>query len=45
MKLQNHIYYIDDSTGTVYYELDLSNVLGAKIINWNLSEPIQNTFK
>ena len=40
-----YIYYIDDSTGTVYYEQDLFNVVGAKIISWNPSEPIQNTFK
>lgn len=40
-----YIYYIDDSTGTVYYEQDLSNVVGAKIVSWNPSEPIQNTFK
>ena len=40
-----YIYYIDDSTGTVYYEQDLSNVVGAKIVSWNPSEPIQNTFR
>ena len=29
----------------VYYEQDLSNVVGAKIVSWNPSETIQNTFK
>lgn len=40
-----YIYYIDDNTGTVYYEQDLSNVVGVKIVSWNTSEPIKNTFK
>lgn len=40
-----YIYYTDDSTGTVYYEQDLSNVVGAKIVSWNPSEPIHNAFK
>ena len=42
---KTYIYYIDDSTGTVYYAQDLSNVVGFKIVIWNPSEPIQNTFK
>ena len=40
-----YIYYVDESTGTVYYEQDLSNVNGAKILRWNPSGPIQNSFK
>ena len=39
-----YIYFIDDNTGTVYYEQDLMDVVGAKIISWNVSSPLENNF-
>ena len=40
-----YIYYPDDRTGTMYYEQDLMDVVGAKIISWKPSEPLQNNMK
>lgn len=35
-----YIFFIDNSTGTTYYEQDLMDVVGAKIISWKLSSPL-----
>ena len=40
-----YIFFIDESTGTTYYEQDLSSVIGAKIISFKLSEPLVNNIK
>ena len=40
-----YIYYPDDETGTMYYEQDLMDVVGAKIISWTPSEPLQDNMK
>ena len=40
-----YIYYPDDKTGTMYYEQDLSDVVGAKIISWKPSQPLKDNMK
>lgn len=40
-----YIYFIDEDTGTTYYEQDLSDVVGAKIISWKPSSPLENNIK
>lgn len=40
-----YIHFIDDRTGTTYYEQDLMNVVNAKIISYKLSEPLKDNFK
>ena len=40
-----YIYYADETTGTMYYEQDLSEVVGVKIVSWEPSEPIKNIYK
>ena len=40
-----YIHFIDDRTGTTYYEQDLTNVVNAKIISCKLSEPLRDNFK
>ena len=40
-----YIFYIDESTGTTYYEQDLMDVVGAKIISWSPSAPLENNIK
>ena len=40
-----YIFYIDESTGTTYYEQDLMDVVGAKIISFSPSEPLENNIK
>ena len=40
-----YIYFADESTGTMYYEQDLTDVIGAKIISWNPTSPLENNIK
>ena len=40
-----YIFYIDNSTGTTYYEQDLTDVVGAKIISWEVGKPLENNMK
>ena len=40
-----YIFFIDESTGTTYYEQDLMEVAGAKIISWTTSEPLTGNIK
>ena len=40
-----YLFLIDDSTGTTYYEEDLMDVVGAKIISWELSSPLEGNIK
>ena len=40
-----YIFFIDESTGTTYYEQDLMNVVGARIISWEISEPLVGNIK
>lgn len=40
-----HIYYVDKSTGTNYYETDAIDTINIKIIKWSPSDPLQNNFK
>lgn len=40
-----YIFFIDESTGTTYYEQDLMDVVGAKIISWELSSPLEGNIK
>ena len=42
---QPYIYYVDDSTGTMYYEQDLENLLGVKIVSWEYAEPLKDNVK
>lgn len=39
--IEPYIYFVDDSSGTTYYEKDLTNVVGAKIISWKMEKLIQ----
>ena len=36
-----YIFFIDDATGTTYYEQDLTDVIGAIIISWKPSHPLE----
>ena len=40
-----YIRYIDEETGTNYEEKEKIDVVDIKIVEWNPSEPIENTFK
>ena len=40
-----YIFFTDNSTGTTYYEQDLMDVVGAKIISWELSSPLEGNIK
>ena len=40
-----YIFFIDDSTGTTYYEQDLTEVVGAKIISWTPSDVLVGNIK
>lgn len=40
-----YLFFIDDSTGTTYYEQDLTEVVGAKIIHWEVAAPLENNIK
>lgn len=40
-----YIFYIDESTGTTYYEQDLIDAVGARIISWSVSEPLKDNIK
>ena len=40
-----YIFFIDDSTGTTYYEQDLTDAVGAKIISWEISSPLEGNIK
>lgn len=40
-----YIFFIDESTGTTYYEQDLMDVVGARIISWSVSEPLKDNIK
>ena len=40
-----YLFLIDDSTGTTYYEQDLSDVVGAKIIRWEVSAPLEGNIQ
>ena len=40
-----YIFFIDESTGTTYFEQDLSAVVGAKIVSWTPSEVLVGNIK
>lgn len=40
-----YLFFVDERTGTTYYEQDLSNVVGAKIISWKPSEVLEGNMK
>ena len=40
-----YIHFIDDSTGTMYYEQESVDVVSAKIINWDVANPLKNNIK
>ena len=40
-----YLFLVDDSTGTTYYEQDLMDVVGAKIISWEVAAPLENNMK
>jgi hypothetical protein len=40
-----YIYFGDETTSTNYYEQDLMDVVGAKIISWKPSEPLEGNIK
>ncbi len=40
-----YIFFVDDSTGTTHYKQDLSDVVGAKIISWQISSPLEGNIK
>ena len=41
----SYIHFIDESTGTMYSEKDSVDVVGAKIINWDVANPLENNIK
>ncbi len=40
-----YLFYIDNASGTTYYEQDLMNVVGARIISWEISDPLVGNIK
>lgn len=40
-----YIFFIDETTGTTYYEQDLMDVVSAKIISWKPSNPLEGNIK
>lgn len=40
-----YLFFIDDSTGTTYYEQGLTDVAGAKIISWVPSPRLEGNIK
>ena len=40
-----YLFFIDERTGTTYYEQDLSKVIGAKIISWKPSKVLEGNIK
>lgn len=40
-----YIYFIDSETDTTYYEQDLIDLVGARIISWEIREPLKDNIK
>ena len=40
-----YIFFIDESTGTTYYEQDLTDVVGVRIISWESAKPLKGNIK
>ena len=40
-----YLFLVDDATGTTYYEQDLMDVVGARIISWEPSSPLEGNIK
>ena len=40
-----YIHYIDDATGTMYYEQDLMDEVGARIVRWTVAAPLTDNIK
>lgn len=44
-KEEPYIFFTDESTGATYYEQDLMDVAGARIVSWSVSEPLEGNIK
>ena len=42
---QPYLFFIDESTGTTYYEQDLMEQVGARIISWKPSGVLEGNIK